>query len=105
MAAARPERRTGGLPIYLDKIVMCATAYLLHKPPVLRKERGQDKWHEVAKLVNEAGRHARHFGIKILFGDFTRRAKDRNYLVERYAHTKSGGMAVPGLEGLDRALL
>jgi hypothetical protein len=93
----------GRLADYLDKISMCATAYLLHKPPVLRKERGLGKWQEVAKLINEVGQHARHFGIKILFGDFTRGAADRNYLIERHAHTQSGGMAVPGLEGLDEA--
>ncbi len=91
----------GRIAELLDRIVMCAAAYLLHKPPVLRRERGRDKWNVVAKLVNQAGRHARHFGIKVLFGDFTKGAKDRNYLVERYAHTEAAGGAVPGLEGLD----
>src|SRR3954451_21085326 len=42
----------------MDRLTMCGVAHLLQKPPRMRKPSGQEKWNDVAALINEVAIHA-----------------------------------------------
>src|SRR4051812_19682585 len=54
----------------MDRLTMCGVAYLLQKPPRMRKSSGQAKWNDVAQLLNEVAIHSAQLGAKMMIGNF-----------------------------------
>ncbi|HYZ22030.1 MAG TPA: hypothetical protein VE690_07725 [Rhodopila sp.] len=66
----------------MDEAYFAFVAYIFHKSPAVRKERGQRKWHSAVELCKQLDRHATFFGIRFLRGEFSDKA-EHNYWLER----------------------